>query len=75
MNHCLKCPHKWEQRKVGRPDQCPRCKNPKWDKPKSKHDVESELAVTADHTTKACLEARLEKMEARETVYEPLEDF
>lgn len=29
--HCLRCDHKWEVRKEGRPEQCPKCKNPKWD--------------------------------------------
>jgi predicted Zn-ribbon and HTH transcriptional regulator len=33
MNHCLRCDKRWEQRKDSRPEQCPRCKSPRWDEP------------------------------------------
>jgi hypothetical protein len=28
---CLRCGYCWWQRKAGRPEACPGCKNPKWD--------------------------------------------
>jgi predicted RNA-binding Zn-ribbon protein involved in translation (DUF1610 family) len=30
---CLRCGHEWTPRKVGRPAQCPNCKQTQWDRP------------------------------------------
>lgn len=37
---CFRCGWEWVLRKCGRPLQCPRCKNPKWDEPKEDKLVE-----------------------------------
>jgi hypothetical protein len=29
---CLRCGKVWTTRKEGRPDQCPKCKQPEWDR-------------------------------------------
>lgn len=36
INQCIKCKHKWKQRRKVKPKVCPICKNPNWSKKNSK---------------------------------------
>lgn len=33
---CLRCDHKWQPRIERKPLQCPQCKSPYWDRPRTK---------------------------------------
>ncbi len=33
--HCLRCDHIWNSRVTGRPRQCPKCHQSRWDRPSS----------------------------------------
>ncbi len=36
MNECIKCSYRWLQRGNKKPKTCPRCRNPNWNRKKSK---------------------------------------
>ncbi len=36
INCCMKCDHKWKQRRKKKPKKCPSCTNPNWDKRSNK---------------------------------------
>jgi hypothetical protein len=48
---CLRCPKRWNRRdplSTHRPECCPRCKSPSWDKPKQRRAKQSACAVFTD---------------------------
>ena len=42
---CLRCGHKWHPRSDRRPDRCPKCNSPYWDRPRKGSDT----PITVDH--------------------------
>lgn len=39
QNECLRCDHKWFQRKPKKPIICPKCKSPYWDTPRERKKI------------------------------------
>lgn len=39
--HCLRCGEEWQPRYGTRPIQCPRCKSPRWDRPRKREGLTS----------------------------------
>lgn len=51
--HCLRCGNEWIPRMDGRPKNCPRCKQPRWDKLAKRRVKAVELVKELDETKNA----------------------